>query len=474
MLSSWSPMGIVRTTRKTAMNEPASPWLYFFGQVSPEDAQEIVQALEHVGIKTHPCMPETANGLGVLVFKAISQDLCDYLRQVSHCGAVRVLAVASSESTVTPADLWAVLRAGASDAFPWARVPNPARQVAARLERWHAVDSLLDSPVVRKNLIGNSPVWKSILRQIIEVARFTDASVLILGESGTGKELVARLIHTLDARPKKRELVTLDCPTIMPELSGSEFFGHERSSFTGAVGPREGAFCLADEGTLFLDEVGELPPVLQAQLLRVVQERTYKRVGGNQWHQTAFRLVCATNRDLVQDVASGTFRSDLYYRIATWVCKLLPLCERPDDILPLTQHFLKELGPDREPPQLHEPVREFLLNRKYPGNVRELKQLVTRISHLHVGDGPITLGDLPEDERAHYGAWIDDWRDARFDQTVRRAVTLGAGLKEISQYAADAAVRIAISDEEGNLQRAATKLGVTDRALQLRRTNQRL
>jgi transcriptional regulator with GAF, ATPase, and Fis domain len=456
------------------MNGPVAPWLHFFGQASSEGAKEIVQALEHVGIKTHPFKPGTANGLGVLVFDAISQDLCDYLRQASHCGAARVLAVASSDSTVTPGDLWLVLQAGASDAFLWLRMPNPARQVAARLERWYAVDSLVNSPVVRKNLIGNSPVWETILRQVVEVAQFTDASVLILGESGTGKELVARLIHTLDARPKKRELVILDCATIVPELSGSEFFGHERGSFTGAVGPREGAFCLADGGTLFLDEVGELPQVLQVQLLRAVQERTYKRVGGNQWHQTEFRLVCATNRDLAQDVANGKFRSDLYYRIATWVCKLPPLSERPEDILSLTQHFLKELLPDKEPLELDEPVREYLLTRKYPGNVRELRHLVTRISHRHVGDGPITLGDLPEDERAHHRSWIKEWRDARFDQVVRRAVTLGAGLKEISQYTADAAVRIAISDAEGNLQRAATKLGVTDRALQLRRTNQRL
>jgi transcriptional regulator with GAF, ATPase, and Fis domain len=208
-------------------------------------------------------------------------------------------------------------------------------------------------------------------------------------------------------------------------------------------------------------------------LLRVVQEHSYKRVGGNDWHQTEFRLICATNRDLAQEVANGQFRSDLYYRIAAWVCHLPPLSERPDDILPLTRHFLKELRPDREAPELDEPVLEYLLSRPYSGNVRELKQLVTRISHLHVGDGPITLGDLPEAERMRTSAWAEEWRDERLDQVVRRAITLGAGLKEISQYAADAAVRIAVGDEEGNLQRAATKLGVTDRALQMRRTNQR-
>ena len=316
-------------------------------------------------------------------------------------------------------------------------------------------------------------MWKSILRQIVEVACFTDASVLILGESGTGKELLARLIHTLDKRPKKGELIILDCTTIVPELSGSEFFGHERGAYTGAAGPRDGAFCLAHGGSLFLDEVGELPPVLQAQLLRVVQERSYKRVGGNDWNKTEFRLICATNRNLAHEVAEGRFRSDLYYRIAAWVCHLPPLSERLDDILPLTRHFLQELRPDGEAPELDDAVLHYLMSRPYPGNVRDLKQLVTRISHLHVGDGPITLGDLPEVERLRLGECAADWRDERLDQVVRRAISLGAGLKEISQYAADTAVRIAVGDEEGNLQRAACKLGVTDRALQMRRTNQR-
>lgn len=455
------------------MDDSISSWLNFFGQTGSAYAEDITRALKGAGIDLHQLNPTAPHGLGIVFFDAITPQLCDYLREVSHNGTERVLAVASPDSAVAPADLWPLLQAGASDAFVWHRVPHPVCQIAARLERWQAVDTLVDSPLVKKNIIGNSPTWKSILRQIVEVAQFTDASVLILGESGTGKELVARLIHSLDIRTKKRELVILDCTTIVPELSGSEFFGHERGAFTGAIGTRDGAFGLADGGTLFLDEVGELPQVLQAQLLRVIQERTYKRVGGNQWHRTEFRLVCATNRDLVQDVESGKFRTDLYYRIAAWVCRLPPLSERQDDILPLTQHFLREIRPDMEPLELDEPVRTHLLSRKYPGNVRELKQLVTRISHLHVGDGLITLGDLPEEERAHNAAWTDEWRDARFDQAVRRALTLGAGLRELSQYAADAAIRIAIGEEEGNLQRAAIKLGVTDRALQLRRANHR-
>src|SRR5205085_578959 len=185
--------------------------------------------------------------------------------------------------------------------------------------------------------------------QVIEIALFSDGSVLLLGESGTGKELLARLVHTLDPRPDKGELVVLDCTTVVPELAGSEFFGHERGAFTGAAASRDGAFALADRGTLFLDEVGELPLALQAQLLRVVQERTYKRVGSNVWKQTNFRLICATHRDLRQDVAAGRFRGDFYHRIASRVCRIPALRERRDDILPLTEHFLRELGGDAEP-----------------------------------------------------------------------------------------------------------------------------
>jgi transcriptional regulator with GAF, ATPase, and Fis domain len=215
----------------------------------------------------------------------------------------------------------------------WSGPADLARAVALRLERWEQVDRVVNSAVVRDHLVGQGPAWLSLMRQIVEVARFTDASILITGESGTGKELVARLVHTLDPRPDKKDLVVLDCTTVVPELSGSEFFGHERGAFTGAVATREGAFALADGGTLFLDEVGDLPLPLQGQLLRVVQERMYKRIGGNHWHRAEFRLVCATNRDLPHEVERAAFRSDFYYRIANWPCRLPPLCERREDIL---------------------------------------------------------------------------------------------------------------------------------------------
>src|SRR5262249_54970837 len=148
--------------------------------------------------------------------------------------------------------MWQLLHAGASDVLVGSSDADLGQRIKARLERWQAVDDLVNSPAVQANLIGASPLWRKVLRQIVEVARVTSASVLLIGESGTGKELIARLIHELDPRASTNELVILDCTTIVPELSGSEFFGHERGAFTGAVGARDGVFALAHRGTLFL------------------------------------------------------------------------------------------------------------------------------------------------------------------------------------------------------------------------------
>lgn len=361
---------------------------------------------------------------------------------------------------------WRLLGLGAEDVLSAQFLDNFCETLIARLNRRAYLDKVLRADPIQKSLIGNSSIWQATLRQAVEIACFSSAPVLILGESGTGKEQVARLIHELDKRPDKQELVLLDCSTIVPELSGSEFFGHEKGSFTNAVSTRDGAFALADRGSLFLDEVGELPLRLQAELLRVSQEGTYKKVGSNLWKKAQFRLICATNRNLQQEIEKGNFREDLYYRLSTCIIRLPPLRERKMDIPELAQNFLAEcLGTDTPPP-FDPQVRNFLMTQNYPGNVRQLKQLVTRLAYRHSGKGPITMGDIPMADRERLSFSELDWQSRGFKEAILQAIEDGVGLKEIKRIAGDIAMDLAIEVAAGNLQEAARKLDVSDRLVQ--------
>jgi transcriptional regulator with GAF, ATPase, and Fis domain len=406
---------------------------------------------------------------GLVVVASADQDALAFLQRARYDSPGRILAIRLPTPRPLIADAWDLLDAGAADVVSWTEDETFLDGVVARFQRWQAVDELLQSPVVRDNLVGRSVSWIRVLRQVVEIARFTSASILVTGESGTGKELIARLVHTLDARPRKSELIVLDCTTVVPELSGSEFFGHERGAFTGAIGPRQGAFALANGGTLFLDEVGELPAALQAELLRVVQEHTYKPVGGNTWHRTEFRLVSASNRDLHDEAARGGFRRDLFYRLASWTCQLPRLSDRLDDIPLLAASFVRQAWRDDRAPAIGDDVIDYLMRRPYPGNIRELRQLVFRMVYRHVGRGPISIGDIPEAERTARGARSDTWQNDEFDRIVRRAVMMKATLRQISRAAEDAAIRIAVGEENGSWRQAADRLGVTGRALQMRR-----
>ena len=467
---------------------PVTAWLYCFDANAGFPLYDIAAALKQAGVAAEivasreqadaaceACKPNTLSRPGIVFFSAVTPLLCDFVRTCSQHGLRRLLAVTMRDA-LTNGTAWQVLEAGASDVLGWNAPGDTTGTIVARVQRWYEVDTMVSSALVQNHLVGESAVWRGLLRQVVEVARFAepdDASVLLIGETGTGKELIARLIHSLSPQRARRDLVILDCTTIVPELAGSELFGHERGAFTGAIAGRDGAFALADGGTLFLDEVGELPLGLQAQLLRVVQERTFKRVGGNTWHKTDFRLVCATNRDLLVEEASGRFRRDLYYRIAGWSFRLPPLRERMEDILALARHFMKQRRPGQDPPDFDAPVREHLLTRSYPGNVRDLRNLVLRLVERHVGPGPITIGDIPIDERPPVTPVGESWRDLAFEQIMRSAMIRGAGLREIRRAAEDTAIRIAFEQEDGNLQRAARLLGITDRALQMRRAEQR-
>ncbi len=446
-------------------------WLYSF--CANGDLKEIINCLNQAGINVNILNEDAASGPGIIILDSYTNEVCDFVHKVSNNGTERILALATNAAEFNDDNVWQLLDAGASDVLFWDEMSDPGSVISTRVMRWREIDNLAASSLVRNNLIGQSHVWRSVLRRIIEVACFTDAPVLFMGETGTGKELAARLVHTLDSQRKEHELVVLDCTTIVPELSGSELFGHERGAFTGAVAARDGAFTLADRGTLFLDEVGELPLSLQVQLLRVLQEHTYKRVGSNTWRESDFRLICATNRDLFSEQANGKFRRDLYYRIASWVIELPPLRERVDDIIPLVEHFLAQARSGEKPLNLDEKVRRYFLMRDYPGNVRDLKNLVFRIATRHVGKGSVTVGDIPSDERPDSDAELRSWCDAAVEQVVRRALAAGAELKHIGRTVEEITIQIVVDEEDGNLQRAARKLGVTDRTLQKWRARQR-
>jgi len=448
-------------------------WIHATNADSKKRREDLTKSLAKRGVKAQPFDPSMSTRLGVCTFDSKTSQLLDFLHAVSNGGQVRVIAVTDRCALLGGQACWDLLQAGASDVLVNPDDDQVAQEIKFRFERWLCVENLLEDESVSNLFVAKSHISRAILRDIVDVGRFSDANVLILGETGTGKEIVAKLIHLVDARLDKRDFVILDCSTVMPELSGSEFFGHERGAFTGAVAERQGAFALANGGTLFLDEVGELSLPLQAQLLRVVQERTYKRVGGNTWRRSEFRLVCATNRDLWDLVRRGEFRADLYYRIAGFVTRLPPLRERHEDIIPLAEHFLRQAHPNCPAPQLDEAVRDYLLRREYPGNVRDLQQAVLRLTYRHAGKRALSVGCVPPEERPVCDSSEKGWLDLNFEGPIKRAVRLGAGLKEIGRAAEDVAIRFVTIEEEGNLQRAARRLGVTDRALQLRRANGR-
>src|ERR1700719_2933321 len=222
-----------------------------------------------------------------------------------------------------------------------------------------------------EQLIGNSPALEAVLEQVERVAP-TDSTVLIQGETGTGKELIARAIHNISSRCG-RSFVKLNCAAIPLDLLESELFGHEKGAFTGAIAQKIGRFEMADKGTLFLDEVGDIPPVLQPKLLRVLQEQEFERLGSGRTHKVDVRLVAATNRNLVKMVARGQFRSDLYYRLNVFPILLPALRERREEIPALVTHFVKmfsrRMGKqvDCIPPETMSAFQSY----SWPGNIRE-------------------------------------------------------------------------------------------------------
>ncbi len=247
-------------------------------------------------------------------------------------------------------------------------------------------------------IIGDSPVLREALERVREVAS-TDATVLLLGETGTGKELFARAVHDRSPR-RQRTLVRVNCAALPPTLIESELFGHERGAFTGAVTMRQGRFELADKGTLFLDEIGDLPPELQAKLLRVLQEGEFERVGSSHIRKVDVRVIAATHRSLSAATEAGQFRADLYYRLSVYPISLPALRERPEDIPRLVWFFIhrRQRALHRQIKRVPQSVMDTLQSYAWPGNVRELENIIERAMIRSTGDtlvldnsfGPVT------------------------------------------------------------------------------------
>jgi transcriptional regulator with GAF, ATPase, and Fis domain len=266
-----------------------------------------------------------------------------------------------------------------------------------------------------EQIIGSSPALESVLEHVERVAR-TDSTVLVQGETGTGKELIARAIHNLSSRCG-RPFIKLNCAAIPFDLLESELFGHEKGAFTGAIAQKMGRFELADKGTLFLDEVGDIPLALQPKLLRVLQEQEFERLGSGRTHQVDVRLVAATHRNLVEMVKRNEFRSDLYYRLNVFPVPLPPLRARREDIPALVEHFVeiyaRRMG--KQIDQISPETMSELTSYPWPGNIRELQNFIERSVILTSGNvlesplaslrnstevesvGPITMQDAERD-----------------------------------------------------------------------------
>ncbi len=271
--------------------------------------------------------------------------------------------------------------------------------------------------------VGNSLHIHRIVSEIDRVGR-SDLPVLVEGETGCGKELVSRGIHRVSTR-RNRPFVVVNCGAISPDLIESELFGHEKGAFTGATAQRKGAFEIAHGGTIFLDEIGELPLPLQPKLLRVLEQKEIKRVGGNETIRVDVRVVAATNRNLREEILRKAFRDDLYYRVSTVTLKVPPLRERREDILTLARHFVLEAAAsaERAAPRLSSAAAEFLSSYPWPGNVRELRNAIQRAVVMGQG-GPLESGDfaflLPPDAPPAAGDESDPF--SRWEQAERQNI----------------------------------------------------
>ena len=372
----------------------------------PDMVENLVRILRREGYR---CLSATAATKGVELLEAHRPDLLltdlkmpeldgmELLRRAHALDpalpVIMITAFSTIESAVT------AIREGAFDYLPKnftadqlrVSVERALRQRRLQVENRNLREQL-QTTFRFESLLGRSPAMARVFELVRKAAR-SDANILVQGESGTGKELIARAIHANSPRATQA-FVPVDCASLPEQLLESELFGHEKGAFTGAVKTKPGLMESADRGTLFLDEIGEMPLGLQAKLLRALQERQIRRVGGNSLVDVDVRLVSATNRDLRAAAAKGDFRDDLFYRVNVIAIQLPPLREREGDVELLTQAFLERYGKTRVR-TIDDDALAALRAYRWPGNVRELQNVIERACALADGDR-IRLSDLPD------------------------------------------------------------------------------
>ncbi|HPW22425.1 MAG TPA: sigma-54 dependent transcriptional regulator [Smithellaceae bacterium] len=313
--------------------------------------------------------------------------------------------------------------------------------------------------IERAGIIGTSKSIKDIFEAIKRVAP-TTTTILITGETGTGKELVADAIHYNSPR-KKNPLLKINCAAIAKTLMESELFGHEKGAYTGAAVTKPGKFELAHKGTLFLDEVSEIPRDMQVKLLRVLQEQEFERVGGLRTIKVDVRIIAATNQNLLQQVQAGNFREDLYYRLNVFPIEVPPLRSRKEDILPLTDYFLEKFNKKLAVSvNMEQEVKEMFLRHDWPGNIRELENLIERMILLAQND-TVTMREIPEEFKAAVNKIA--------------AAPLETSKKPFKNYMRDHVENVEkqmivkmLEEAGGNVTKAAQQLGLSRKGLQLK------
>jgi len=376
---------------------------------------------------------------------------------------IMISAYASTETAVEAMNL------GAYDYVPKPFNKDELLETVAKALKLRTIEQekeLLDGELRRSlnfgMIVGSSPAMQHIYKMILQVSK-TKTNVLITGESGTGKELIARAIHKESGR-RDEPFVAINCGGIPETLMESELFGHKKGSFTGAAQDKPGLFQEAHRGTIFLDEIGELSLPIQVKLLRAVQEKTVRPVGGTDDIAVDIRILSATNKQLEKEVIAGKFREDLFYRLNVIEIKVPPLRERKADLRAMAQHFLekysKEIG--KEISKLSSYALDLMLKYDFPGNVRELENLMERSVALS------TTNIILPDSLAlsvHKRRWIEGVQDRRFDvDEVAKGVALDSILEEIER----AYLKKALECSNGNKNKAAELLGISFRSIRYR------